>query len=219
MILGIGLILSCSLLPAFGGGEEGMKRFSISTSAGIYSNIKLAELTPLAGTADVPDVKVYLEPSGPEMGLSLGYALNRKVEFHLAASATPSRVIDDVGIGFAGVPLGKFVVTDAVMWNLGARILYGFGSGRLSPYAAAGFGLALLSTKDIGSKARPTVELAAGVKYEISLRLRADIEFRDTIGFFRYFEDFGIAYIMIYSAEMHTVQHRLGARATLRYFF
>ncbi len=193
-------------------------RFSLSASAGYAGAVRLGELRPLPGTADVPDIKVLLEPSGPDMELSIGYHFNRRLEFRLAAGATPSRIIDDVGIGFAGVPLGRFEVTDATLWTLGARLLYDFGGGRISPYLAGGIGIAVLDTREIGSKARPSLEFAAGAKVRLSPRLGVDLEIRDAVSFFRYFEDFGVAFIMIYTADQRSVQHRLGARASLRYF-
>jgi len=212
------LLLTGSVLSALAGEATPASRFSLAASVGINGNAPLGALNPLPGTADVPDVKTYLEPSGPEWGLSLGYRFNRRLELQLAASMAGSRIIDDVGIGFAGVPLGRFEVTDATLWTLGARLLYGFGGGRISPYLAGGCGFAVLDTRDIGSKARPTLEFAAGAKVRLSPRLRVDLEIRDAVSFFRYFEDFGVAHIMIYMADQRSVQHRLGARASLRYF-
>ncbi len=53
----------------------------------------------------------------------------------------------------------------------------------------------------------------------LSSRLRAGIEVLDAVSFFRYFEDFGIAYAAIYSADARSVQHRLGVRLRLGYSF
>ena len=209
--LGLAILLAGCLLPAFAD-------YSLSASLGFYPSVRLGKLTPLPQTADVPDVKVLLESAGPELSFSFGYEFSPRVEGHLYAGSVPTRVIDDVGIGLAGIPLGETKVTDALFWNFGLRILYGFGEGKLSPYLAAGFGASVLETRKIGTKTRPSVELAAGVKIRISDQLRADLEVRDAVSFFRYFDDFGIAYAMIYTAESQKVQHRLGARATLRYF-
>lgn len=216
---GFPLLLAGFVISAPAAEAAPASRFSLAALAGSSGRVLLASLYPLSGTADVPEVKSYLELTGPEWGLSFGYRLGRRLELQIAASTAPVRIVDDVGIGFAGVPLGEFVVTDAALWNFGVRFLCGFGGGRVSPYAAAGFGLALLSTGEIGSKARPSAELAAGLIYDLSPRLRVEIEFRDTIGFFRYFEDFGLACVMIYTAETRGIQHRLGARAVLRYYF
>jgi opacity protein-like surface antigen len=215
---GFALLLTGSVLSALAGEAAPASRFSLAASAGINGNASLGALNPLPGTADVPDVKTYLESAGPEWGLSFGYRLSRGFELQVAASGTRSRIIDDVGIGFAGVPLGRFEVTDATLWTLGARLLYGFGGGRISPYLAGGFGFAVLDTREIGSKARPALEFAAGAKVRLSPRLRVDLEIRDAVSFFRYFEDFGIAHIMIYTADQRGVQHRPGARAVLRYY-
>ena len=68
---------------------------------------------------------------------------------------------------------------------------------------------------ELGSKTRPAVEIGAGVRARLSNRLKAVFEVRDAVTFFRYFEDFRVAYIMIYTAETSGIQHRLGARLGL----
>ena len=214
----LAVLLAGGMLPALADEETGRSRYSLSASLGFYSTVGLGKLLPLPQTADVPDVKVLLESAGPELCFSLGYEFSPRMEAQIIAGTTPVRVIDDIGIGFAGVPLGKKTVAEASLWTFGLRILYGFGEGKLSPYLAAGFGASILDTRNIGTKTRPTVDLAVGVKIRISDQLRADLEVRDAISFFRYFEDFEIAYVAIYTADSQNVQHRLGARATLRYF-
>ena len=205
--------------PAFANERPGPERFSLTLSAGYYGTVRLGGLIPLPHTADVPDVKILLEPSGPEGGVSLGYTLGRRFEFQLAASASRARIMDDVGIGFAGVPLGKKKVSDVVFWNLGVRLLYSLNIGKISPYLAAGFEAAILDTREIGARMRPAFELGAGLNIRISRRLRVGFEVRDAVSFFRYFEDFGVYYPMVYSVDMRGVQHRLGARLSLGYFF
>ena len=203
--------------PAFADERPRTERFYLTPSAGYYGTVRLGGLIPLSNTADVPDVKILLEPSGPEGGVSLGYTLGRRFELQLAASASRARIMDDVGIGFAGVPLGKKKISDAVFWNLGVRLLYSLNIGKISPYLAAGLEAAILDTREIGARTRPAFELGAGLNIRISRRLRAGFEVRDAVSFFRYFEDFRIDYPTVYSAEVRGVQHRLGARLILGY--
>ncbi len=152
---------------------------------------------------------------GPEAGLWLGYRPGGGFEIQAGASRGRADIYEDVGIGFAGIPLGKFLVAHAVIWTVGARLLYGFGAGAFEPYVAAGFGITAMDAAELGSKTRPSLEVGAGVRAQLAGRLKAVFEIRDTVTFFRYFEDFPVAYIMIYTAETAGVQHRVGARLGL----
>jgi hypothetical protein len=194
-------------------------RFSLSPSIGLYRTTQLGRLIPLSNTADVPGVEILLEPKSPEGGLSLGYRLGRRLELRAGASASRAGIIEDVGIGFAGIPLGKFEVSRAAAWSLSGGLVYYFGRRRLAPYFALGAGALMLATKKIGAKTRPLVEFGAGLNARLSRRLQAVFDVRDTVTFFRYFEDFRIATILIYRTESQKTQHRLGARLGLRYIF
>jgi len=194
-------------------------RFSVCASVGTTRSASLGRLVPLANTADVPGVDILLEPKSPEVGFSLGYRLTRRLEIQAGALASRAGIIEDVGIGFAGIPLGKFEVSRAAAWSLGGGLVYHFGRRRLSPYVALGAGALTLDTKKIGAKTRPLVEFGAGLNARLSRRLQAVLDVRDTVTFFRYFEDFRIATILIYRTESQNTQHRLGARLGLRYLF
>jgi hypothetical protein len=194
-------------------------RWTLSPTFGISLAARLGSLTPLANTADVPDEKIGLEPTSPDAGLWLGYRLGKGFEIQAGAATGRASIFDDVGIGFAGIPLGKFLVAHADVWSVGMRLLYGFGERSIQPYLAAGFGITSMNAGELGSKTRSAIEIGAGLKARLADRLRAVFEVRDAVTFFRYFEDFRAAYIMIYTAETAGVQHRPGARLGLELGF
>lgn len=199
--------------------SPGMGRFSLTPFAGTYGTVKLGALIPLPQTADVPYIKVLLEQSSPEGGLSLGYALDRRLELQLSVSTSRVRIMNDIGIGIGGGPIGKKKASDTSLWNLGVRLLYDFDLGKISPYMTAGFGASILGPEAYGTRTRPSFELGAGARIRLSRRLRAGLELRDAISTIHYFGDFGIGYVAIYSAEERHVQHRLGLRLSLGYLF
>ncbi len=211
-------VWGAGISPLFADEKPGTGRFSLTPFAGYYGTVRLGALLPLPQTADVPGIKVLLEQRSPEGGVSLGYALDRRFELQFTVSTSRVRIMNDIGIGIGGPPLGKKKVSDASLWNLGARLLYGFDFGKISPYFTAGVGAAILDAHKLGTRTRPTFELGAGAHIRLSHRLRAGFELRDAISFFRYFEDFRIFYPMIYSTKTRSVQHRFGARLSLGYF-
>jgi opacity protein-like surface antigen len=208
-------LIAAATLPAWADEAGPGGRWTLTPTLGLSLAARLGSLVPLPNTADVPGVEFSLERRGPEAGLWLGYRLGRGFEIQAGASRGRSGIYEDVGIGFAGIPLGKSLFAHAVVWTAGARLLYVFGAGAFEPYVAAGFGVTTMDTGELGSKTRPAVEIGAGVRARLTNRLKAVFEIRDAVTFFRYFEDFRVAYIMIYTAETAGVQHRVGARLGL----
>lgn len=194
-------------------------RWTINPSLGFMLPVRLGSLVPLANTADVPGVDILLESRGPQAAFSLGRRLSRRVELQLEASAGRAAIMEDVGIGFAGIPLGKSEVSRAQVLTLGARLLVGFGGRVLEPYVAVGLGAATLDIKELDSRTQLAAEIGAGVKASLSSHLRAVFEVRDAISLFDYFADFRVFYAMMYTAETPSFQHRLGARLGLGYVF
>jgi hypothetical protein len=194
-------------------------RFSVTPWIGAVQSARLGRLIPLPRTADVPDVSVQWEPQSPEVGLTIGYRLSRRLEVQAGASAGRTALFEDIGIGLAGIPLGRVKVSNAVSWTLGMRLLCGFGKGRFRPYLSAGFGVAGLDAGELGSRTRPAVDAGAGLIFRPPGHFQFVLDFRDNVSFFRYFEDLRIAYVMVYTTGTEAVQHRLSARAGLGYVF
>jgi hypothetical protein len=194
-------------------------RFSITPWVGALQSARLGSLVPLPQTADVPGINILWEPDGPEGGLLLGYRLTRRLEIQVGASAGRTALIDDIGIGLAGIPLGKKKVSNAASRTLGMRLLYGFGDGLVQPYLAAGFGIAALDAGEFGSRTRPTLDFGAGLKFRPVEHFQAVLDVRDMVSFFRYFEDLRIIYPMIYTTKTEGVQQRLSVRLGLGYIF
>ncbi len=194
-------------------------KWTVNPSLGFLLPVRLGSLVPLANTADVPGVDILLESKGPQAAFSLGRRLGRRVELQLEASAGRAAIMEDVGIGFAGIPLGKTQFSEALVWSLEVRLLAGFGGRVLEPYLAVGLGATTLDIKALDSRTQLGAELGAGLKARLSRHLRAVLEFRDSISLFDYFADFRIFYAMIYTAESPSFQHRLGARLGLGYVF
>jgi hypothetical protein len=213
------VVAAICLAPARAGEKTVGGRWTLTPTFGFSLAARLGSLIPLPNTADVPDVKVGLEPTSPDAGLWLGYRIGKGFEIQAGAAIGRASIFDDVGIGFAGIPLGKRLSTHADVWSVGMRLLYVLGEGGIQPYLAAGFGLATMNAGELGRKTRPALEIGAGLKARLGDRLRAVFEVRDAMTFFRYFEDFPVAYIMIYTVETAGVQHRPGARLGLELGF
>ena len=194
-------------------------RFSVTPWVGAVQSTRLGSLIPLALTADVPSVNILWEPLSPDVGLLLGYRISRRLEIQVEASVGHSALYEDIGIGLAGIPLGKVKVSNAASRTLGMRLLCEFGDGLIQPYLAAGFGIAALDAGEFGSRTRPTLDFGAGLKFRPVGHFQVVLDVRDMVSWFRYFEDLRIIYPMIYTTRTEGTQHRLGARVGLGYVF
>ncbi len=193
--------------------------FSLTALAGIQSSVRFGSLVPLPQTADVPEVKVLLEHEQPAMGLSLGYWLDRHLELQGEALYDRAKIMNDIGIGLAGIPLGKTKVSDAVLYSLSGCLLYNFNRQGFSPYAATGIGATILDTEEFGSKTRLYFLVRAGVKIPLTDHLRAVLDIRKSLTFFRFDRDFMVFYPMIYSPDFKGTQHSSGLFLGLSYVF
>lgn len=194
-------------------------RFSLAGYIGTAQAAEMGRLHPIPQSADVPPVRFLLEPRIPEWGVRLGYVFSRRFRAELGIELGLGDIMEDVGIGFAGIPLGKNSMSRAALWTLSTRLLFQPVAGGTAPYVFAGGGIAVLDTEEMGSRTRPTVEFGAGLKFRLSGRWGIFLEVRDTISFFRFFEDFRILYAMIYTAETLGVQHRPGVRLGIDWIF
>ena len=195
------------------------KRFSIMPLVGIQSGFRFGDLIPLPQTADVPDIKILLEHKSPAGGMGFGYQISRRIEFQVAALCDQARIMNDVGIGLAGVPLGKVELSAAILYSLCGRLLYHFPLQRFSPYIAVGGGAAILDTEQVGSKTKPYVRLGAGVTVRLTECLRAVLDIQDSITFFRFDRDFKFQYVQIYAPDFRRIQHSTGLFVGLGYVF
>jgi hypothetical protein len=187
--------------------------------AGTSTSLRFGSLVPLPLTADVPDISILLEPKTTEWGVRLGCYLTRRVEIQGTVTRLRAGIVHHVGIGLAGIPLGKTEVAGASTWSLSGGLAYYLGGMRLSPYLALGAGAANLDIEGAGAKTRLLFEFGAGAKVPLWRRFRAVLDVRDVVTFFRYFEDFRFAYPLIYRFEGRDVQHSLKARLGLEFFF
>ena len=198
-------------------GQE--KRFYLTPIVGVQSDLRFGRLVPLPNTADVPEIKVLLEYKQPALGLSLGYRLNGHLDLEGTALFARSRIVNDVGIGIGGNPLGRVGVSDANFYSVSGCLLYNFRSEGYSPYLGAGAGAAILDTETIGSATRPQLLLRAGIKFPLTNRLGLVLDVRDSVTFLKYGEDFSIAFPMIYRFDFKKNQHSLGVSLGLRYHY
>lgn len=203
--------------PAPAAVREG--RFSLTPLVGIQSGFRFGGLIPLPQTADVPDVRVLFEPRSPAWGVTLGWASGRHFEIRGTALYDRARITDDVGIGFAGVPLGKVKVSEAVLYSVGGSVIYHILPGGFSPYVFVGGGAALIDTEKIGSKTRPYASAGAGIRVRITNHLRGLLEALDRVTFFDFGRDFDCAYILIYRPDFKGIQHSAGFFLGLGYVF
>jgi len=195
------------------------RAFSLTLLAGIQSSVHFGSLVPLPQTADVPEVEVLLEHEQPAMGLSLGYRIGRHFELQGEALYDHTKIMNDIGIGLAGIPLGKTKASDAVLYSLSGCLLYNLNLRGFSPYAAVGIGAAVLDTEEFGSKTRPYLLVRAGVRIPLTDRLRAALDVRDSVTFFRFDRDFRVYYPLIYSLDFKGTQHSSGLFLGLSYVF
>jgi len=216
------LVFLTALNPLFlwlNSAEAGAAAFTLTPLAGIQSTLRFGRLVPLPQTADVPGIKVLLEHKQPALGLSLGYRINGYLEFEGAALYDRTRIVNDVGIGFGGFPLGKFKVSDAVLYSLSGCLLFKFRPQGLSPYLGTGIGAAILDTEKIGSKTRLYFLVRAGIRAPLTDRLCLALDVRDSVTFFKYAGDFRVAFPLIYAFDFKETQHSAGAFLGLRYVF
>ncbi len=216
------LILAAALAAAVPAAAEDIpagERWTLMPWLGFSLAARMGSLVPVAGTADVPDVDILLESRGPQAAFTLGRRLSRRIELQLEATFGRAAVMEDVGIGLAGIPLGKTQVSEASTWTLGARLIVVLGGRVVEPYLVFGLGAMTLDIAEIDGRTQLGAEIGAGLKARLAKHLRAVLEVRDAISLFDYFADFRVFYAAIYSAGTPTFQHRPGARLGLGYVF
>ncbi len=195
------------------------KAFSFTPFVGIHSGYNFGNLDPLPNTADVPAIRVFLENRDVTVGMSLGYFFTDRFEFQGTFTFRRTRIMNDVGIGIAGIPLGIDNVSDANSLSYSGNILYHFPFGKYSVYLAAGIGATTLMPEQLSNKTRLLLNFGGGIKAKISKFLHAVLDIRDHVSFFNYPEDFDLVYILIYTPDFKASQHHLGINAGLSFLF
>jgi len=200
-----------------GAGPAPARAAEFSLFTGFSTNLFLGRLVPLSSTADVPGIRILLRPESPDWAVHAGLPLGRRFTLQATVGRTGAGIVHDVGIGLAGIPLGKSKVAEADFRSFTGSLLYDFGGAKLSPYLVLGAGAATLKISEAGTKTRPLVEFGAGLKTRLSRRVRLVLDVRPALTFFRFFEDFRFAYILIYRLEARNVQTHFKARLGLAY--
>ena len=195
------------------------KTFSFAPFVGIHSGYNFDNLDPLPHTADVPAIRVFLENRDVTVGMSLGYFFTDRLEFQGTFTFRRTSIMNDVGIGIAGIPLGIDKVSDANSLSYSGNILYHFPFGKYSVYLAAGIGATTLIPEQLSNKTRLKLNFGGGIKAKISKFLHAVVDIRDHVSFFNYPEDFDLVYIQIYSPDFKASQQHLGINAGLSFLF
>lgn len=208
------LLFSVTSSPA----QSRSRSFSLSITGALLSNIKFGTLKPLQNTADVPEIHVSLENVGASFGLRLGYWCTEQIELQGSFTFNRSEIINDVGFGLAGIPLGKTKVSNAKSLYYSADIRYHFLVSRISPFITAGLGAVTLNADKLGSRTKVLINFGAGAKFKLNRKLSIFLDFEDHVSFFNYHKDFDVIFVAIYVPDFKRTQHRLGIHIGLSYF-
>ncbi len=193
--------------------------FSLTLSGGFLFNTTFGRLNPLPNTADVPEIIVSLENKGASFGLALGYMITDQIELQGSFNYSRSEIINEVGIGLAGIPLGKTKVSDTESFYYSGNTLFYFPLNRISPFVTIGLGAVTLRPTNLRSRTKLFLNFGAGIRFILSQHLSTFLEIKDYMSFFNYPEDFQVLYPAIYSPDFKKSQHRLSIHASLSYTF
>lgn len=210
-------LLFCLAVPALA--QPRSQSFSLILSGGFLFNTTFGRLNPLPNTADVPEIIVSLENKGASFGLNLGYLITDRIELQGLFTCNRSEIINEVGIGFAGIPLGKTKVSDMKSLYFSGNILFYFSLNRTSPFVTVGLGAATLKPTNLRSRTKLCLNFGAGMRFMLSRHFSTFLEIKDYVSFFNYPKDFQVFFPAIYSPDFKKSQHRLGIHASLSYTF
>lgn len=213
------LILLLPIMAIAAPRQHQSKSISLTPFIGFHTGYKFGKLIPLPNTSDVPEIEVLLENRGVVVGMSLGYFLTKNFEFQGTFSYGLTKIMNDIGIGLAGIPLGKVKVSDAKMLFYSGNILYHIPFRKVSLYLTAGLGGITLRPDELNNRTKLLLNFGAGIKAKISEHIYPVLDIRDYVSFFNYAEDFNIAYIAIYNPDFKKSQHHFGIHVGLSYLF
>lgn len=209
------VLLFCCVIPS--SAQSASQSFSLILSGGLLSDMTFGKLNPLPNTADVPEITVLLENRCPSFGLSLGYLITERIEFQGTVTYGRSEIIDDVGIGLAGIPLGKIKISDVKNITCGGNLLYYFFLRRISLFLTGGVGAVTLMTSELGSSTKLFLDFGAGIRLNLTKHVSAFLDLKDHLSFFNYPRDFDVFFVAIYDPEFSKSQHRPGICLSLAY--
>ncbi len=113
------LLILSQTLPGETREESETKGFFLMPFVGYFSGFEFGKLIPLPNTADVPEITVQSKSKGVRVGFSLGYQLTENIEIQGTFFYGVSEFQNDVGIGLAGIPLGKSQHQVGIHFGLG----------------------------------------------------------------------------------------------------
>ena len=209
------ILLFCQAVPSLA--QPRQQSFSLALSGDFLSNMTFGKLIPLPNTADVPEISVLLENTGISFGLSLGYFLTDRFELQGTFKYGQCEIINDVGIGLAGIPLGKTKVSDAKTLFYSGNLLYYFLLKRTSLFLTGGLGAVTLNATQLRSRTKLFLNYGAGIRFQLTKHLSTFLDIKDYMSFFNYPEDFDVVFAAIYNLDFKGNQHRLGIRISLSY--
>ena len=219
IIITIFSVITLTLLSSTALANSRQRPFSLSLTAGFLSRTTLGKFNPLPNTADVPEITVSLENIGASFGLSFGYEINERFELQGTFTYGRSEIINDVGIGLTGIPLGKTKVSNADNFSYSGNILFHFPLNRISPFFTAGLGAITLKPDKFRSSTKLLFNFGVGVKFRFNQYLSAFVDLKDYVSRFDYPEDFDVVYAAIYTPDFKKSQHRIGIGIGLSYAF
>lgn len=209
------LVLLSQTLPGETQEKSETKGFYVMPFVGIHSGYEFGKLLPLPNTADVPEITVQSKSKGVRVGLSLGYAITEHIEIQGMFTYGLSEFQDDVGIGFAGVPLGIVKVADVKSFSYSGNVLYSVPIHCLSVYLTGGVGALTLKPDVLRTKTQLLLNFGAGLTTHVTNHFRLFLEVRDYVSFFDFAQDFGMVYAAIYDLEFKKSQHHIGIHVGL----
>lgn len=211
------LLLNQTAFPVLADSRQ--RSFSLSLTGGFLTNTTFGKFVPLPNTADVPEIAVSWENRGISFGLSFGYALDERFKLEGSFTYGRSDIFNTVGIGLAGISLGKTKVADSYNMTYNINILFHLTRNRISPFVTAGFGVISLRPDELRSNTSLLFNYGVGAKLKFSPELAVRVDLKDYVSFFNYPRDFDVASIAIYSHDFKQTQHRVGLSLGLSYSF
>ncbi|MCJ7582430.1 MAG: porin family protein [Candidatus Aminicenantes bacterium] len=219
LLISLILLVFSQSLPGEAREESKTKIFSLMPFVGYHSGYEFGTLIPLPNTADVPEITVQTKSKGVRIGFSLGYQLAGNIELQGTFFYGASEFQNDVGIGFAGIPLGIDKISDSKSFSYSGNILYSVPIHCLSIYMTGGLGAVSIKPDILAKKTRLLLNFGAGITTILVKHLRLFLDVRDYVSFFDFAQDFGMSYAAIYEQVFKKSQHHVGIHFGLGYVF
>ena len=209
------ILLFCLALPS--SADNQARPFSLTISAGLFANTEFGRLQPLPNTADVPEIVVSLENKGLSAGMALGYLIGDRFDLRASIMFNRSAIMNDIGPGLTGIPLGKTKVSDTKSCSYSGNVIIYISRNPTSPFVKLGLGAVRLNPAQLRPKTKFFLNFGTGFKFKLTRHLSTFLEIQDMITFFDYPRDFGVFFPAIYTPEFKKSQHRLGFHVYLSY--